>query len=118
MGPKTIRRRALECMQLADKAFDPRHRELLLDMAHCWANLANASDRFLLFADAAETRLIDRVDLRDALRGTRSPRTRGANAKHSGQLSYSHRPRGQASDCSLVGAGRRGTVKRFQDCTV
>jgi hypothetical protein len=57
MGPKTIRSRALECMQLAQNTAEPRHQAILLDMAHCWANLANAADRFALFVEAVEPRL-------------------------------------------------------------
>ena len=57
MGPKTIRRRALECMQLAQKTAAPQHQALLLEMAHCWANLANAAERFALFVEGVGPRL-------------------------------------------------------------
>jgi hypothetical protein len=52
MSPETIRRRALECMRLAQDIDDPDHRLLLLDMARSWADLANAADRFQLMAEA------------------------------------------------------------------
>ena len=54
MSPETIRHRALECMRLAQDIDDPDHRSLLLDMAHSWADLANAADRFQLMAEAEE----------------------------------------------------------------
>jgi hypothetical protein len=54
MSPEAIRHRALECMRLAQDTEDPDHRTLLLDMAHSWADLANAADRFQLMAEAGE----------------------------------------------------------------
>jgi hypothetical protein len=58
MCPKTIRSRTLECMLFAQHARDPQHQALLLNLAHSWANLANALDRYQLFAEAAEATLI------------------------------------------------------------
>jgi hypothetical protein len=54
MSPEAIRHRALECMRLAQDTEDLDHRTLLLDMAHSWADLANAADRFQLMAEAGE----------------------------------------------------------------
>ena len=45
MSPETLRGRALECMRLAQTVRDPRHRTLLLEMAHSWAELANSAER-------------------------------------------------------------------------
>ena len=54
MSPETIRARALECMHLAQSTEDDYHRSHLLDVGHLCADLANALDRFQLFADAVE----------------------------------------------------------------
>jgi hypothetical protein len=54
MAPETIRARALECLQLSQNAKRPQHRALLLDIAYCCADLANALDRFQAFAEVDE----------------------------------------------------------------
>jgi hypothetical protein len=54
MSPETIRAHALECMCLALSVNDLKHRSLLLEMAHRWADLANSFDRFQAFAESAE----------------------------------------------------------------
>jgi hypothetical protein len=60
MCPKTIRSRTLECMLFAQHTIsDPEHQALVLDLAYCWANLANTLDRYQLFAEAAEAKLIN-----------------------------------------------------------
>jgi uncharacterized protein (DUF885 family) len=56
MSPKTIRARTLECIHLAQHTENAHHKSLLLDVAHSCADLANALDRFQVFAQAAETR--------------------------------------------------------------
>ena len=61
MSPETIRARALECMQLAQNTEDGHHRSHLLDVGHLCADLANALDRFQLFADAVEESLSEPV---------------------------------------------------------
>jgi len=53
MRPKTFRSLALECVRLAQKSEDPERRSLLIDMAHCWADLASSAERFLRSVDAA-----------------------------------------------------------------
>jgi len=74
MSPETIRRRAIECMQLAKNKGDPPHRALLLDLAHCWANLANAMERYQLFAEAAEARSAGRAARKARPRNSRAAR--------------------------------------------
>jgi hypothetical protein len=55
MSPKTIRGHALECMHLAQNTTDPELRSLLLTMAHSWAELGNAADRFQEYHDSKNT---------------------------------------------------------------
>jgi hypothetical protein len=62
MCPDDFRDRAVECMHLAQRARDPRHRSVLLDMAHSWTDLANAADRFETLADPLEPRLIPNIE--------------------------------------------------------
>ena len=54
MSPKTIRARTLECIHLAQNTKNAHHKSLLLEVAHSCADLANALDRFQIFAQAAE----------------------------------------------------------------
>ena len=96
MSPETIRWRVIECMQLAQKPTDPQHRALLLDLAHCWADLANAVERYQLFIEAAEA-----VPINDARpkarprapRAARPPRKR-INLNRSSSGHRAHRPSG------------------------
>jgi hypothetical protein len=57
MSPEAIRARTLECIHLAQNTKDAHHQSLLLDVAHLCADLANALDRFQLFAEAADESL-------------------------------------------------------------
>jgi hypothetical protein len=57
MNPEAIRARTLECTHLAQNAKNAHHQSLLLDVAHLCADLANALDRFQLFAEAADESL-------------------------------------------------------------
>jgi len=94
MSPETVRCRAIECMQLAQKPTDPQHRALLLDLAHCWANLANAVDRYQVFIDAAEAGSVDgaRPKTRPrAPRAARPPRKR-IKLNRSPSAHHAHRP--------------------------
>jgi hypothetical protein len=92
MSPETIRPRALECMRLAQNLTESQHRTLLLDLAHCWANLANAMDRYQLFAEAMQAGSIDDVRPRARprpQRAVRPPRRRpglkGSSSAHRGR---------------------------------
>jgi hypothetical protein len=51
MSPETIRANALECLKLAQQTTGAEHKSLLLTLAHSWADLANAADRFQEYAD-------------------------------------------------------------------
>jgi hypothetical protein len=54
MSPELIRSYALECLCLAHKTQESEHSELLLAMAHTWADLANMADRFQKYSDLKE----------------------------------------------------------------
>jgi hypothetical protein len=112
MCPETIRWRAIECMQLAQDPAEPEYRALLLDLAHCWANLANAVERYQLFAEAAEAaKSVEAVSVNDVrpkrrLRNPRAARPRRKRADLA-RSSPVHKPRRQARSLSLRGiAGR------------
>jgi hypothetical protein len=110
MAPETVRWRAIECMQLAQKPAEPQHRALLLDLAHCWADLANAVERYQLFIEAtdeaAEARSIDgarRKAQPRTPRAVRLPRSREGLNRSSSAL-----PAGrQAKALSARGVARR-----------
>jgi hypothetical protein len=77
MCPDTIRWRTLECLLFAQHTIvEPVHRALLLDLAHSWAKLANAIERYQLFVESAEAKLVNRVEPKKRLRDTRTARRR------------------------------------------
>jgi hypothetical protein len=59
MSPETICTFVFECLQLAQKTKDPQHRALLLDIVSSCRDLSNALDRFQVFADQFEDKLIE-----------------------------------------------------------
>jgi hypothetical protein len=93
MSPEIIRRRAIECMQLAQKPAEPQHRVLLLDLAHSWASLANAVERYQSFIEAAETGKIDNARLKTGPRSPRAarPPRKGINLNRSPSVHHAHR---------------------------
>jgi hypothetical protein len=112
MCPETIRWRAIECMQFAQNPAEPEYRALLLDLAHCWANLANAVERYQLFAEtaeaakAAEPVLPNDVRPKRRLRTPRAARRRRKRADFARSSSV-RKPRRQAQSLTLRGSGRR-----------
>ena len=57
MSPKSIRAHTLECIHLAQNTKNAHHQSLLLDVAYLCADLANALDRFRMFAEGIEESL-------------------------------------------------------------
>jgi hypothetical protein len=86
-------------MQFAQNPAEPQRRALLLDLAHCWASLANAIERYQLFAEAAEaveTKLINDVRPKRRPPNPRAAGRRRKRADHPARSSSLRQPRRQA----------------------
>jgi hypothetical protein len=44
-GPNECRKRALQCVQIADSSLDPKSRDIFADMAATWVQLAVELER-------------------------------------------------------------------------
>ena len=78
MRPKAFRSLALECVHLAQKSADPERRSLLIDMAHCWADLASSAERFLRSVETAvASRPLERAPLSGVTSDGRRPASAG-----------------------------------------
>jgi hypothetical protein len=118
MCPETIRSRTLECMLFAQHTGDPHHQALLLDLAHSWANLANALDRYQLFAEAAEAKLIYG---RKSEERPHSPRVAQRVRKKLNRLTRSpslYRRRKKIQLRPAIAAMSGGSQKRYLKCRV
>ena len=106
MRPKAFRSLALECVHLAQKSEDPERRSLLIDMAHCWADLASSAERF---QRSVETALANRPFERTPLSAVTSDGRRPTSSRDGTEdviLRFERSKRTSASTEGVLESGR------------